>query len=77
MKCKRCSYVWLPCGSRLIPRNGNLYMVDLGVCRECDHATSRVHAATPGDQVSAMLWGEQRFEVIKKEGEEWKKDKTM
>lgn len=52
-------------------------MVDLGICRECDNATSRVHAATPGDQVSAMLWGEQRFEVIKKEGEEWKKDKTM
>lgn len=66
-KCKRCDYVWLPAGSRTISRSGNLYMLDLGVCTRCDHAVSRVRTASPGQQVAAMLWGEQRLEVIKRE----------
>lgn len=65
MKCPRCSYVWLPCGEREIPRTGNLYMTDVGICQRCNHAKARLRVASPGDQVSAMLWG-QRFEVVKK-----------
>lgn len=65
-KCKRCSYVWIPCGSRELPRTGNLYLLDLGICHVCEHATSRVKVATPGDQLGAMLWG-QRFEIKKVE----------
>ena len=62
VKCKRCSYSWLPCGTRELPVNGNLYMVDLGICQRCHSHTSRVHVATPGDMVNAEIWG-QRFEL--------------
>ena len=65
-KCKRCSYIWPPCGVREIPRTGCLYMTDVGICRKCDHAVSRLHVATPGDQLSAEIWG-QRFEAIKRD----------
>lgn len=67
MKCKRCKYVWLPCGSREIPKTGNLYMTDVGICTTCGNAKSRLHVATPGDIVNAELWGMQRFEVKKME----------
>jgi hypothetical protein len=69
-KCKRCKYIWLPVGSRLIPKNGNLYMIDLGLCVVCDHAKSRLQIASPGDQFNAELWGRQKFEIIiKKEND--------
>jgi len=68
-KCKRCTYIWLQCGVREIPKTGNLYMTDLGLCHKCGHAISRVHVATPGDQMNAQLWG-QRFEVLKREERE-------
>lgn len=62
-KCKRCSYIWLPCGQRELPKTGNLYMLDLGICTKCDHPTSRVRVATPGDVVNAMaVWGK-RFHL--------------
>lgn len=70
MKCKRCTYHWLPViGERIIPRNGNTYFVDLGICPKCDNAKSRVHVASPGDIASAMLWGRQ-FELKRMEDEE-------
>jgi len=59
MKCKRCRYIWLPCGNRLSPKTGNLYMADVGICPQCGHAKSRLHIATPGDQISAEIWGQQ------------------
>jgi rubredoxin len=66
MKCKRCTYIWLPMpGLRVIPRTGNTHWVDMGICRRCDSVTSRIHTATPGDMVAAELWGSQRFEVIR------------
>lgn len=68
-KCKRCSYVWLPMpGAREIPRNGNTYWTDMGICPKCDHAISRIHVATPGDMADAMLFG-RRFEAIRRESE--------
>jgi hypothetical protein len=66
-QCKRCSYVWLPCGVRELPCNGNTYMTDLGICTKCRHAVSRVNVATPGDVVAAYMWGEGKFEVKKVE----------
>ncbi len=61
-KCARCLYVWLPAGNRIIPRTGNLYMLDLGICSKCDSVKSRVRTATPGDQLNADIWGQQ-FEL--------------
>lgn len=66
MKCKRCDYVWLPIGTRIIPRTGILYMADLGLCIRCDHAKVRLRTATPAEQMEAEIWGERRFEVIKR-----------
>lgn len=66
-KCRRCSYAWLPMGVRTIPRNGNTYAADMGICPKCDHVKSRIHTWTPGDVVSAQLWG-QRFEGLRREG---------
>lgn len=63
MKCKRCDYTWLPLGVREVPRTGNVYASDLGLCRICNHAKVRLHIWTPGDMVNAELWG-QRFEVL-------------
>lgn len=68
MKCRRCSYLWLPTGSREIPKTGNLYIVDVGICPKCGNATARVKVATPGDMVNAEIWG-RRFEVVKREVE--------
>ena len=67
MKCKRCSYVWFPImATRVIPRTGNTYAVDMGICSKCDNVTSRIHTWSPGDMVSAMLWG-QKFETLKED----------
>lgn len=65
VKCRRCVYNWIPMGMREI--KGTLYWVDLGRCPKCGHATSRVGTASPGEQVAAMLWGEQRFEVLRQD----------
>ena len=64
-KCKRCSYVWLPMGNRVIPRTGNLYMADMGICPKCDNVKARILTSTPGDQLNAEIWGQQRFEVVR------------
>lgn len=64
MKCKRCSYIWLPCGTREIPKTGNLYMVDLGLCHKCNHAVSRVKVATPGEQLSAHMKFDPIFKLV-------------
>lgn len=65
-KCKRCDYHWLPVGVRELPINGNLYMLDLGICPKCHAYKSRVTVATPGDMVNAEIWG-QRFELKRME----------
>ncbi len=64
MKFCRHDYIWLPCGVREI--RDHLYLVDLGICIKCKKAKSRVHGASPGDQLNAMLWG-QRFEMMEVE----------
>lgn len=63
-KCRCCDYSWVPCGHFLSPRDGRLFMTDVGICPKCGNAKSRLRIATPGDQLSAMLWGQQ-FEVSK------------
>lgn len=65
-KCKRCAYIWLPFPEgRVIPKTGNLYFADLGICKKCGNESVRLHKATPGQQVNAQLWGERHFEIIK------------
>jgi len=64
-KCKRCTYLWLPAGVRELPKDGCLYILDLGLCVRCRGYKSRVTKATPGDQLNAQLWGAQ-FEVVRK-----------
>lgn len=63
-KCPRCSYIWLAAGHREVPKTGNLYMLDLGLCRKCGNHTSRVRVATPGEQVEACAIFGPRFERI-------------
>lgn len=63
-------WIWLPATTKTDHSNGNLLMLDLGVCSKCRKYKSRVTVATPGQQLSAQLWGEQRFEVIKVQTEE-------
>lgn len=42
-------------------------MTDIGICHKCGGHKCRVQVATPGDQFNAELWGNQRFEVIRRE----------
>ena len=66
MKCKRCKYLWLPCGTREV--RDTLYMTDVGICPVCKSAKARLRTATAGQVVSAMLWG-RRFEGLSRNEE--------
>ncbi len=66
MKCKRCSYHWIPAKNWDDPKNGNLVMVDLGICSKCRNYTSRVRVSTPGDIVDAMIHFGPRFKMVKR-----------
>jgi hypothetical protein len=68
MKCRRHSWVWIPrsAATQFDHSNGNLIVMDLGKCQKCGHYTSRVFVYTPADQMLAEIWGEGKFEVIRR-----------
>lgn len=69
MKCRRHSWIWIPrsAATQFDHSTGNLIVMDLGKCQKCGHYTSRVHVYTPADQMLAEIWGETKFEVIRRE----------
>lgn len=72
MTCKRHKWILIPRPNWIFEdkKTGELCTVDICVCQVCRAKKTRLHVYGPGEQVAAMLWGEQRFEVLKREWEE-------
>lgn len=68
-KCRRHSWIWIPRSDATLfdHSNGNLVTFDVGKCQKCGHYKSRVKVHTPADQMVAEIWGETKFEVIRRE----------
>ena len=66
--CRRHSWVWIPRPDATFTNHstGELVTIDLGVCQHCGAYKARVTAHSPGQQISAHLWG-QNFEGLNRE----------